>query len=132
MNAPFKKALCAQWEDWFGNREKEHTNKGCHKRPSYQQILDFVEQAVSTLNKETIKCAFECYKITAGGQTVKSDLLNSRLQSVLLGLESEHGGDDKERAEESDLEITTDNKMHAVVNSDNEVDLCKGFVNSDM
>ena len=94
--------------------------------------LDFVEQAVSTHNKETIKCTFECCGITAGGQTVKSDLLNSHLQSVLSGLESENGEDDEEGAEESDLEIIKDYEMHAVVNSDNEVYLCKGFVDSDM
>ena len=63
---------------------------------------------------------------------MKSDLLNCCLQSVLSGLESENVGDDKEGAEQSDLEITTDNEMHAVVNSNNEVDLCKGFVDSGM
>ena len=103
VNAPFKKALHAQCEDWFANGEKEYPNKGYHKRPSYQQILDFVEQAVSTVNKETIKHTFECCGITAGGQTVKLDLLNSHLQSVFSGLESKNGGDDVKGAEESDL-----------------------------
>ena len=55
VNAPFKKALRAQWEDWFANGEKVYTNKGYRKRPSYQQILDFVAQAVSTLSKDTIR-----------------------------------------------------------------------------
>ena len=63
---------------------------------------------------------------------MKSDLLNSRLQRVLSGLERENGGDDEKEAKESDHEITTNEEMQTVVNSDNEVDVCKGFVNSDM
>ena len=60
INASFKKAMPAQWEGCFANGKKEYSNKGYRKRPAYQQLLDFVQQAVSTLNRETIKRAFEC------------------------------------------------------------------------
>ena len=63
---------------------------------------------------------------------MKLDLLKFRLQSVLSGLESKEAGDDEEEAEESDLEITTDEGMHEVVNNDNEGDVFEGFMDSDM
>ena len=46
VNAPFKKALCGQWENWFAQTVLQ--------KPILKTI-DFVEQAVSTLNKEIIK-----------------------------------------------------------------------------
>ena len=63
---------------------------------------------------------------------MKSDLLNFCLQRVVSGLKIENGGDDKEEAEESDLEITTNEEIETVVNSDDEFDVCEGFVDSDM
>ena len=45
------------------------------------------------------------------GHSLVTTVLNSCLQIVLSGLKSENGGDDKEGAEESYLEITTDNEM---------------------
>ena len=63
---------------------------------------------------------------------MKSDLLNFCLQRVVSGLKSENGGDDQEEAEESDLEITTNEEIETVVNSDDEFDVCEGFVDSDM
>ena len=113
VNALFKKALHAQWEDWFANGEKEYTNRGYCKKPSYQQILNFVEQVGCQHSQQrTFKHTFECCGITAKGKTVKSDQLNSCLQSVFSGLENEEAGDDEEEAEESYLAITTDGGMH--------------------
>ncbi|CAI9719311.1 Hypothetical predicted protein [Octopus vulgaris] len=69
-----KKALCAEWENWFSNGKKEYTTKGYRRKP---YCLEMVTQAVATLNKETIKCAFECCGIAPHGQTVEHSLLNS-------------------------------------------------------
>ena len=63
---------------------------------------------------------------------MKLDLLKFHLQSVLSGLESKEAGDDEEEAEDSDLEITTDEGMHEVVNNDNEGDVFEGFMDSGM
>ena len=63
---------------------------------------------------------------------MKSDLLNSRLQNVFLGLKSEEADDDEKEAEESDIEITTDGGMHEVVDSDGKGDVLEGFVDRDM
>ncbi|CAI9721404.1 pogo transposable element with KRAB domain [Octopus vulgaris] len=57
---PFKKTIRAEWEKWFSIGKKKYTNKGYRKKPSYQEIVNFVTQPVATLNKETIKRAFEC------------------------------------------------------------------------
>ncbi|CAI9736243.1 pogo transposable element with KRAB domain [Octopus vulgaris] len=73
----FKKTLRAEWENWFSNGKKEYTNKGCRKKPSYQEIVNFATQAVTTLNKETIKRAFECCGIAPLRQTVEHCLLDS-------------------------------------------------------
>ncbi|CAI9715962.1 pogo transposable element with KRAB domain [Octopus vulgaris] len=75
---PFKKALRAEWENWFSNGKKKYTNKA---------IVKFVTQGDATLNKETIKCAFECCGIAPRGQTVEHCLLNSCLHDVFSGLE---------------------------------------------
>ena len=101
---PFKKALRAEWENWFANGKKEYTNKGYRKKPSYQEIVNFVARAVATLNKETIQRAFECCGIAPRGQTVERKLLNSRLQDVLNGIEV-NASDGHDEIDEEDAEI---------------------------
>jgi len=44
INFPFKTALRAAWSDWFETGPKEYTEKGYRKRPSYQNLVEFVAQ----------------------------------------------------------------------------------------
>ncbi|CAI9729480.1 serum response factor-like [Octopus vulgaris] len=85
---PLKKALRAEWENWFSNGKKAYTNKGYRKKPSYQEIANLVTQAVATLNfkKNTIKRAFERYGIAARGQTVAHKTLQITLRGCFVWL----------------------------------------------
>ena len=83
INSVFKAALRHEWEAWVRDVPAEFTAKGYRKRPSYQEIVDMVSNALSTISSENIKRAFECCGIASMGRSVGSNLLNQRLKTIL-------------------------------------------------
>lgn len=104
VNAPFKTVLRRQWEDWFANGEKEYTKSGYRRKPSYQQIVDFVAEAVASIKPESVVRSFECCGISARGQHVPNDELNSRLRSVLHCKKADIDDADEDESEHSEKE----------------------------
>lgn len=83
INASFKSALREQWETWLAEGEQQFTRKGNRKRPSWQQIVNFVSAAVEKLDKTSFKRAFECCGIGDKGQRLHENVMNHRLRQIL-------------------------------------------------
>ena len=87
-------------------------------------------------NSEGYGIAQSAYILTGTGVYRKTAQSLVRLWAFILGGRFNNAnmiyGDDEEEAEESDFEITTNEEMQTMVNSDNKVDKCEGFEDSDM
>ncbi len=95
LNAPFKTALHASWNDWFTNGPQEFTEKGYRRKPTYQYIVDFVNEAASNLRPEIVKTAFECCGIAEKGANVAKGKLNGRLVNLLNAGEADAAARDR-------------------------------------
>lgn len=89
VNASFKSALREQWEYWLSEGEHQFTPKGNRKRPSWQQIVNFVSASIEKLDKSSFKRAFECCGVGERGQQLQENILNHRLSQILAHHESQ-------------------------------------------
>jgi len=112
INSVFKCALKVAWEDWFSNGKKEYTPKGYRKRPSYQDLVNFVGAAIQKISPETIVRSFESCGIQELGKDVPTERLNSRLRAVL----------EPDAMEDEEEETCSENESAADSNSDQESD----------
>lgn len=83
INFPFKQALRSQWSDWFATSTPEFTKSGYRKRPSYQNIVDFVAAAIEKITPSVIERAFECCGVGEMGEPIPGNRLNSKLKNIL-------------------------------------------------
>lgn len=83
VNHPFKDAMRAAWSEWFEKTTPEFTTNGYRKRPSYQNLVDFVSCATNKVNTEVVKRAFECCGIGGFGQRVAVVKLNLKLRNIM-------------------------------------------------
>lgn len=60
VNSSFKSLLRKQWEEWLAHGPKSFTPRGYRKRPSWQDIVNFVSKATGMLDSSAFKRAFEC------------------------------------------------------------------------
>ena len=101
VNAAFKNHLRQEWEKWLSEGEKEYTSKGYRKRPSWQQVVDFVTSATRSLNRQSFTRAFQCCGIGAKGVSVPEQQLNTRLRQVLSFSTNEPFESDNDHDEEA-------------------------------
>ena len=122
VNSSFKAALKNEWQKWMCDGPKEFTSKGYRRRPNWDTILGLISSAISTIKRETIIKSFECYGIAAKGVRVDSEKLNSKLQSILMGVSVE---DSDMNAIESDDEDECDEVLEVVDGDDLEDNICE-------
>lgn len=60
INYPFKNALRSEWNKWLSEGPEEFTNKGYRRKPSYQNLVDFLAAALKKISPQIIQRAFEC------------------------------------------------------------------------
>lgn len=83
INHPFKNAMRSAWTEWFSESTPEYTNKGYRKKPTYQNIVDFVDSAIKKISPEIIQRSFECCGIAEYSEEIEEGRLNARLRNVL-------------------------------------------------
>ena len=121
VNAQFKSALRSEWGRWFEHGEKEYTAKGYRKRPSYQQIINFVSNATAALKKESLIRSFECCGIAANGEKISETVLHSRLQDVINMAETECEEEEEENETDEEENETVENSDDDNCNESNMV-----------
>ena len=102
VNASFKSALREQWETWLSEGEQLFPPKGNRKRPSWQQIVNFVSAAIEKLDKSSFKRTFELCGVSEQGQQLEERLPNHRLTQILVHREAT--GCENEEIDESCVE----------------------------
>lgn len=122
VNAAFKIRLRQEWEKWFSEGEKEYTSKGYRKRPSWQQVVNFVTSATRSLNRESFTRAFQCCGIGARGASVPEEQLNLQLRQVLSVATNESFASDNDHEEsmEIDTESEDDSSQEGGSSSDDD------------
>ena len=84
VNKPIKSTMRAAWNEWMEKSEPIWTPSGNRQRPSYQTIIDMIEDSLHQLDANLVKRAFECCGLsTEQGILSRFYLINSQLQSVL-------------------------------------------------
>jgi len=105
VNAAFKAKLRDAWEDWFANGEKVFTPKGYRKRPSWQQIVNFVSYGVKGLDAKSFWRVFECCGIGHRGVVLSDECFGYRLKDVLSVMSGSDEVDEIEMEDEDAVEI---------------------------
>ena len=89
FNGPFKAAMRRKWQHWLEFGTKEYTAKGYRKRPSYEEVLAMVAEALQDVRPATMTRSFEASGVAELGAQVPSERLNERLAKVLHLAEEE-------------------------------------------
>ena len=107
INAAFKSRMQEEWKRWLSEGEHLFTPAGNRKRPSWQHMVDFVSNAVGSLDTQRFRRAFECSGMSELGRSIDEQLLNERLRKVLLTSEGTEpmDRDDDEPEDEEAVEI---------------------------
>lgn len=77
---PFKNSLRKEWAQFI--RKKEMTPAGNLKKPSRQDMINFISTSWVAVSEETIKNSFKCCGISVELDGSEDGLLNSRLSEV--------------------------------------------------
>ncbi|KAM7304508.1 uncharacterized protein ISCGN_014408 [Ixodes scapularis] len=77
---PFKDALCGIWASFF--RKGSVTPKGNLRKPSRQEVVDFVAQAWASVSEDTVRSSFKRCGISTRLDGSEDGELNDRLASV--------------------------------------------------
>ena len=80
VNAPFKRFLRDQWDDWFENTPHVYIKKGNIKRAGYGTVVDWVHNASESIDKAVITKSFEACGLS---QKRQINQLNSRLMDLM-------------------------------------------------
>uniref|UniRef100_A0A147BN27 Putative transposase n=2 Tax=Ixodes ricinus TaxID=34613 RepID=A0A147BN27_IXORI len=77
---PFKDALRWRWAEFF--RAGDLTPKGNPKKPSRQNVVDFVAEAWASVSEDTVRRSFKSCGISTSLDGTEDGELNDRLASV--------------------------------------------------
>lgn len=113
---PFKDALRERWATFF--RVGELTPKGNAKKPSRQNVVDFVAEA--SLSEDTVRRSFKRCGISTSLDGTEDGELNDRLASV----------DDAAAAGPGEHESLVDEALELIFDSDSDVSF-NGFSDED-
>lgn len=109
INAPFKAKLRESWEKWIAEGEKNYTPRGMRRRPSWETVFKWVDEAAKSITPAVISRSFTCCGIVENGGEVPVEELGSRLRALLS----------------PDLEGVTEEPQEAESESDNEDDVVR-------
>jgi hypothetical protein len=83
INAPFKAKLRECWEKWIAEGEKNYTPRGMRRRPSWETVFKWVDEAAKSVTPAVISKSFICCGIVKNGEEVPVGELGSRLRALL-------------------------------------------------
>ncbi|KAH6945015.1 hypothetical protein HPB50_006741 [Hyalomma asiaticum] len=89
-NKPFKSTLWCLWEQFM--REEERTPKGNLKKPSRQQVLDFVAEVWTAVPDKTVAPSFKGCSISNALDGSEDGDLHSRLADIGAVVPEDRGG----------------------------------------
>lgn len=130
INAPFKAKLREKWEQWIAEGPKEYTPRGVRKRPSWETIFKWVDEATNAIAPDVISKSFICCGITKNGEEVPFQQLGSRLRALLAPNSEENSDEVIAAPVETDSE-DEDALQIEERNEDDEEEEFSGFSSSD-
>ena len=116
INASFKKAMREIQNKQFAEALEVFTQKGYRRKHEYQDLVNFVSEAVKRINPEIIKRFFECCGIS--GEVVPTCKYKNRLASIVNGeLElCDNEADNTSSTSTAVVELTSENDENASIN----------------